>query len=96
VLCELARRLKDEGRTASEIRAELARVGANKEEMDVLLGSLGLGAQPMTAAPELMAKTSRIASSRWLLGLVLLGVLAALGPLVWLGWLLVDGLRTGR
>jgi hypothetical protein len=50
----------------------------------------------MTAAPELMAKTSRLTSSRWFLGVVLFGVLAALGPLVWLGWLLIDGLRTGR
>jgi hypothetical protein len=91
VLYELARRLKEQGRTAADIRTELARVGATKEEIDVLLGSLGFGAQPMTAAPELMAKTSRLTSSRWFLGLVLFGVLAALGPLIWLGWLLIDG-----
>jgi hypothetical protein len=96
MLYELARRLKDEGRTAAEIRAELLRVGAKNEEIDVLLGSLGLSAQPLTGAPELLTKTSRVTSSRWTLGFLLLALLLALGPLVWLGLTLPDAVRVGR
>jgi hypothetical protein len=96
MLYELARRLKEEGRSAAEIRVELEKVGASREEIGVLLGSLGFSAQPLTAAPELLAKTSRVTSSRWLLGLLVLLLLAALGPLVYLGVVLIDSLRVGR
>ncbi|MFT3710405.1 MAG: hypothetical protein QM817_22505 [Archangium sp.] len=96
MLYELARRLKDEGKSAAEIRAELKRVGANKEEIDVLLGSLGFSAQPLTAPPELMTKTSRVTSSRWVLGLLLLALILALGPLVYVAVALINALRVGR
>ena len=43
MLSELARRLKEQGRAAGDLRTELARVGATKEEIDVVLGSLGFG-----------------------------------------------------
>ena len=96
MLYELARRLKEEGRTADQIRAELKKVGATKDEIDVLIGSLGLAAPTMTAAPELMSKTSRVASSRWLLGFLFLLLLAVLGPVIWVVWTLIDAARVGR
>ncbi|MBL8911585.1 MAG: hypothetical protein JNM17_12905 [Archangium sp.] len=96
MLYELARRLKEEGKSAAEIRAELLKVGANKDEINVLIGSLGLAATTHTAAPELLNKTSRVTSSRWVLGLLFLLLLAVLGPVIYVVYLVIDGFRTGR
>lgn len=96
MLYELARRLKDQGRSADEIRAELKKVGANKEEIDVLIGSLGFSAQTHTGAPELLSKTSRITSSRWVLGFFFLLLFAVLGPVIYVIYLIIDAFRVGR
>jgi hypothetical protein len=96
MLYELARRLKEEGRSAAEIRRALLEVGANQEEINVLLGSLGFSAQPHTAAPELLTRASRVTSSRWVLALVF-ALLIGLGvPVVYVVWSVIDAFRTGR
>ncbi len=96
MLYALASRLKNEGRSAVEIRAELAKVGANKEEIDVLLGSLGFSAQTQTAAPELLNRASRITSSRLVLGIVFVLVVAGLAPVIYVIMSLLEAARLGR
>lgn len=96
MLYALAHRLKDEGRSAAEIRAELLKVGANKEEIDVLLGSLGFSAQTHAAAPELLTRATRVTSSRWVLGAVLLLLLAGLVPVLYVVLSLIEAAKVGR
>lgn len=96
MLYELAKRLKSQGRSVDEIRAELTKVGAKKEEIDVLLGSLGFAAQTQTAAPELLNRASRITSSRLLLGIVFVLVVAGLAPVIYVIMSLLEAARLGR
>ena len=96
MLYELARRLKEQGRSAAEIRAELLMVGANPEEITVLLGSLGFSAQTHAAAPELLARASRVTGSRWTLGLLLLLFILGAVPLFFVLHALLDAARVGR
>jgi hypothetical protein len=96
MLYELARRLKEQGRSAAEIRAELLKVGANAEEVTVLLGSLGCSAQPHATAPELLTRTARVTGSRWTLGLLLLLFILGAVPLFFVLHALLDAVRVGR
>jgi len=96
MLYALASRLKNEGRSAAEIRAELAKVGANKEEIDVLLGSLGFAAQTHTAAPDLLNRASRVTSSRRLLAIVFVLVIIGLAPVIYVIMSLIEAARLGR
>lgn len=96
MLYELARRLQSQGRSAAEIRAELQKAGAKKEEIDVLLGSLGLSASTHTSAPELLNKTTRVTSSRWVLGLLFALFLAGALPLLYVLRSLIEAAKVGR
>ncbi len=96
MLYELARRLQSQGRSAAEIRAELQKVGAKKEEIDVLLGSLGLSASTNTAAPDILSKATRVTSSRWVLGILFALFLAGAVPLLYVLKSLVEAAKVGR
>ena len=93
---ELAKRLKEEGRTAEEIRTALFKQGASVDEVNVLLGSLGLGGQTHTASPELLVRVKKVTSSRTFTALMLLLMLVAVAPVVWLVYALVNAFRVGR
>lgn len=104
VLYERAKQLHSKGLSAAELHRALLAEGAREEDIKVILGSLGLGAQPQPSpaqAPLMLAR--RILESRAArVGVFVLGAAAVAGLLyaLWtvaqVVWALAEGFSRGR
>ena len=91
MLYERAKQLQAKRLTAEEIRATLLSEGAKPEDVQVILGSLGMGPQPQPDPTRPLAIAKRTLESRPMRLAVFLFGTAMTGGFIYLAWALLEG-----
>ena len=103
MLYERVKQLQSKGLSADEIHRTLLGEGASEQDIKVILGSVGLGPQPQTATPQLLALARRVLESRPLRFAAFVLGATAIGALLYIFWVvaavvwaLAEGFSRGR